>query len=57
MPKIKVRNQVALSPLLHKGGMHETEKPRAQHRRNRQDTKAIEERCLVTILSNDWKRL
>lgn len=25
MPKIKVRNQVALSPLLHKGGMHETE--------------------------------
>ena len=39
MPKIKVRNQVALSHLLHKGGMHETEKPRAQHRRNRQDTK------------------
>ncbi|WP_289353157.1 hypothetical protein [Acinetobacter baumannii] len=39
MPKIKVRNQVTLSPLLHKGGMHETEKPRAQHRRNRQDTK------------------
>lgn len=39
MPKIKVRNQVALSLLLHKGGMHETEKPRAQHRRNRQDTK------------------
>ncbi len=26
MPKIKVRNQVALSPLLHKGGMHETER-------------------------------
>ncbi|MFU0501368.1 hypothetical protein ACMZ5D_11810, partial [Acinetobacter baumannii] len=41
MPKIKVRNQVALSPLLHKGGMHETEKPRAQHRRNRQDTKPV----------------
>ncbi|MDU6100224.1 MAG: hypothetical protein E6657_05475 [Acinetobacter sp.] len=38
MPKIKVRNQVALSPLLHKGGMHETEKPRAQHRRDIQDT-------------------
>lgn len=39
MPKIKARNQVALSPLLHKGGMHETVKPRAQHRRDRQDTK------------------
>lgn len=39
MSKIKVRNQVTLSPLLHKGGMHETEKPRAQHRRDRQDTK------------------
>ncbi|MFG4603369.1 hypothetical protein ACFZ8N_13440 [Acinetobacter baumannii] len=39
MQKIKVRNQVALSPLLHKGGMHETENTRAQHRRNRQDTK------------------
>lgn len=39
MSKIKVRNQVVLSPLLHKGGMHETEKPRAQHRRDRQDTK------------------
>lgn len=39
MPKIKARNHVALSPLLHKGGMHETEKPRAQHRRDRQDTK------------------
>lgn len=39
MPKIKVRNQVVLSPLLHKGGMHETEKPRAQHRRDRQDIK------------------
>ncbi|MBD1225416.1 hypothetical protein IDM32_12060 [Acinetobacter seifertii] len=38
MPKIKVRNH-ALSPLLQKGGMHETEKPRAQHRRDRQDTK------------------
>ncbi|MCU4401192.1 hypothetical protein KTH41_12865 [Acinetobacter pittii] len=39
MPKIKARNQVARSPLLHKGGMHETEKPRTQHRRDRQDTK------------------
>lgn len=39
MSKIKVRNQVALSHLLHKGGIHETEKPRAQHRRDRQDAK------------------
>lgn len=39
MPKIKVRNPVALSPLLHKGGVHETEKPRAQYRRDRQNAK------------------
>ncbi|BBF76513.1 hypothetical protein N5J48_07250 [Acinetobacter ursingii] len=39
--KVKVRNQVALSPLLHKGGMHETEKPKAQHRRERQQTKQL----------------
>jgi hypothetical protein len=39
MPKIKVRNPVALSPLLKKGGIHETEKPRAQHRRDRQQAK------------------
>lgn len=39
MPKIKARNPVALSPLLHKGGVHETEKPRAQHRRDRQAAK------------------
>lgn len=39
MPKIKVRNPVALSPLLKKGGIHETEKPRAQHRHDRQQTK------------------
>lgn len=39
MPKIKVRNPVALSPLLKKGGIHETEKPRARHRRDRQQTK------------------
>ena len=39
MPKIKARNPVALSPLLHKGGIHATEKPRAQHRRERQNTK------------------
>lgn len=39
MPKIKARNSVALSPLLHKGGVHETEKPRAQHRRDRQEAK------------------
>ena len=43
MPKIKVRNPVALSPLLHKGGIHETEKPRAQHRRERQNSKQGEE--------------
>lgn len=35
MPKIKVRNPVALSLLLQKGGIHETEKPHAQHRRDR----------------------
>ncbi|MCU4640680.1 hypothetical protein [Acinetobacter courvalinii] len=39
MPKIKARNPVALSPLLHKGSVHETEKPRAQHRRDRQEAK------------------
>lgn len=39
MPKVKVRNPVALSPLLQKGGIYETEKPRAQHRRDRQQTK------------------
>ncbi|MBJ9957384.1 hypothetical protein KTH73_09940 [Acinetobacter courvalinii] len=39
MPKIKARNPVVLSPLLHKGGVHETEKPRAQHRRDRQEAK------------------
>ena len=39
MPKIRVRNPVALSPLLKIGGTHETEKPRAQHRRERQNTK------------------
>lgn len=39
MPQIKVRNPVAMSPLLKKGGVHETEKPRAQHRRNRQHAK------------------
>ncbi|MEB5476500.1 hypothetical protein [Acinetobacter pollinis] len=35
--KIKTRNHVALSPLLHKGGMHESEKPKSQHRRDRKD--------------------
>lgn len=39
MTKIKVRNPVALSPLLHKGGVHETEKPQAVHRRNRKASK------------------
>ena len=39
MPKIKVRNPVALSPLLHKGGVFEDEKPKAQHRRDRKQQK------------------
>ncbi|WP_165443227.1 hypothetical protein [Acinetobacter ihumii] len=39
LSKVKVRNQVALSPLLHKGGLHETEKPKAQHRRERKQTR------------------
>lgn len=39
MPKIKARNPVAVSPLLKNGGIHESEKPRAQHRRNRQQAK------------------
>lgn len=39
LPKVKARNRVALSPLLHKGGIHESEKPRAQHRRERQQIK------------------
>ena len=39
MPKIKARNPVALSPLLHKSGMHETEKPEAMHRRERKQSK------------------
>lgn len=37
--KIKTRNHVALSPLLHKGGMYESEKPKSQHRRDRKDMK------------------
>ena len=41
MPKIKVRNHVALSPLLQKGGVHESEKPKAQHRKTRKDTKLL----------------
>ncbi|WP_312100771.1 hypothetical protein [Acinetobacter venetianus] len=39
MPKIKARNPVAVSPLLKKGGIHESEKPRAQYRRDRQQAK------------------
>lgn len=39
LPKIKVRNHVALSPLLKKGGVFETEKPKAVHRRERKQTK------------------
>lgn len=37
--QIKARNKVVLSPLMHKGGLHETEQPRAQHRRDRKQTK------------------
>ena len=39
MPKIKARNPVALSPLLQTSGMHEAEKPKAQHRRDRKHSK------------------
>jgi len=39
MPKIKARNPIAVSPLLKKDGIHESEKPRAQHRRDRQQAK------------------
>lgn len=39
MPKIKARNPVALSPLLHKGGVFETDKPQAVHRRERKQQK------------------
>ncbi|WP_171257520.1 hypothetical protein [Acinetobacter qingfengensis] len=41
MPKIKVRNHVALSPLLHKGGVHESEKPKTVHRRERKQAKQL----------------
>ena len=41
LPKVKARNYVALSPLMQKGGMHETEKPKAQHRRDRKQTKQM----------------
>lgn len=47
MPKIKVRNPVALSPLLQKGGVHETEKPKAVHRRERKQQK-------VCLRKTDW---
>ncbi|WFF39161.1 hypothetical protein LU290_02735 [Moraxella nasibovis] len=39
LPKIKVRNHVALSPLLQKGGVFETQKPKAVHRRERRQSK------------------
>ena len=39
MPKIKARNPVALSPLLHKSGLHDSEKPKVQHRRDRKAMK------------------
>ena len=38
MPKIKIRNQVALSSTSQRWYAR-NRKPRAQHRRNRQDTK------------------
>lgn len=41
LPKIKARNVVALSPLLHKGGVFETEKPKAIHRRERKQCKQL----------------
>ena len=41
MPTIKVRNPVALSPLLQKGGIHESEKPKAQHRKSRKESKLL----------------
>jgi hypothetical protein len=41
MPKIKIRNPVALSPLLQKGGIHESEKAQAQHRKSRKDAKQV----------------
>lgn len=47
MPSIKVRNPVALSPLLHKGGMHETEKPKAVHRKERKQQK-------LSLRKTDW---
>lgn len=47
MPKIKVRNPVALSPLLHKGGVYETEKPHTIHRRERKQHK-------VGLRKIDW---
>ncbi len=47
MPKIKLRNPVALSPLLHKGGVHESEKPKATHRRERKVQKQI-------LQKTDW---
>ena len=40
-PKVKVRNHVSLSPLMKKGGIHETEKPKAQHRRDRKQSKQM----------------
>lgn len=35
----KPRNQAALSPLLQKGGVFETQKPKAAHRRERRQSK------------------
>lgn len=41
LPKIKVRNHVALSPLLQKGGMHDAQKPKVQHKRDRKQAKQM----------------
>lgn len=46
-PKIKVRNHVALSPLLHKGGIHDDDHPKKIHRRDRRTTKAV-------LQKTDW---
>ncbi len=39
MPKITIRNPVALSPLLKKGGIHTSETAQAQHKKFRKDAK------------------
>lgn len=36
---VKVRNHVALSPLLKKGGIHDKDNPKAYHRKERREAK------------------